>query len=112
MTASDVVGNVSAPSGEATALVTGDTAAPSVVLTSPASGATIAGSIQLQASASDDGAVAGVRFRVNGTDIGVEDTSAPYWIFRNSTTVSNGAATLTAVARDMAGNTAESPARA
>jgi hypothetical protein len=60
----------------------------------------------LTAGASDDVAVAGVQFKLDGQPIGAEKASAPYSIAWNSTTTSNGAHTLTAVARDAAGNTA------
>jgi hypothetical protein len=85
-----------------------DTSAPSVELTSPAAGATVSGSITVGASASDDVAVVGVQFKVNGANIEGEDTSAPYSVSWDTTKVSNGSHTLSAVARDAAGNTASS----
>jgi hypothetical protein len=86
-----------------------DTIAPTVSVTNPASGAGVSGgSVTLSANASDDNAVAGVQFKVDGTNVGTEDTASPYSITWNSTSVANGAHTITAVARDNAGNTTTS----
>src|SRR5260221_5109998 len=88
-----------------------DTTPPTVSLTSPLAGATIAGTITLTAVAADDVGVAGVQFKYNGDNIGPEQTAAPYAIAADTTTVPNGSYTLTAVARDAAGNmTASAPA--
>ena len=87
----------------------GDTTQPSVSITAPASGATVSGSaVTLSASASDDVGVAGVQFKVDGASVGSEDTTSPYSISWNSTTVSDGSHTITAIARDAAGNTTTS----
>ncbi len=86
-----------------------DTTSPTVSITSPQVNATVAGSAAtVTASASDNVGVVGVQLRVNGTNIGAEDTIAPYSIAFDTTKVSNGSYTLTAVARDSAGNTATS----
>jgi hypothetical protein len=84
-----------------------DTEPPSVTLTDPASGATVSTTVDLGASASDNRGVAGVRFEVDGSPI-AEDTSSPYKVSWDTTTVSNGTHTITAVARDAAGHTATS----
>ena len=81
-----------------------DTTAPTVTLTSPAAGATVSGSVALAANASDDVAVVGVQFKIDGANVGSEDTSAPYSTSWSSGNVSNGTHTVTAVARDAAGN--------
>jgi hypothetical protein len=47
-----------------------------------------------------------VQFLVGTINIDVEDTSSPFSIFWDSTGVSDGASTLYAVVRDIAGNTA------
>ena len=88
-----------------------DVQAPAVALTAPASGATISGTTTLSADASDNVGVLGVQFRVDGTNVGAEDTSAPYSLSWSSSTVANGTHSLTAVARDAAGNTTVSAAR-
>ena len=49
--------------------------------------------------------MAGVQFRLDGTNFGAEDTTAPYSIAWDTTSSSNGSHTLTALARDGAGNT-------
>jgi hypothetical protein len=54
--------------------------------------------------------VVGVQFKLNGANLGAEDTTAPYSVSWDSTTASNGAYQLTAVARDAAGNTATATA--
>lgn len=85
-----------------------DSTAPTVALTSPAAGVTVSGSVALAAAATDNVSVAGVRFRVDGVDVGGEDTSAPYAATWNSTGAAPGAHVLNAVARDAAGNLAVS----
>lgn len=108
--ARDGSGNASAPSAQASALVTGDVTAPAVAISAPTAGATVAGTVSVTASATDAGGVAGVQFRVDGVALGTEDTVAPYTVGWNTATVANGSHQLTAVARDHAGNTATAPA--
>ena len=107
----DAAGNVSAQSNIATAntLPLLDTTPPTVSLTAPANG-TIAGTITVSATASDNVGVVGVQFKRDGSNLGSEDTSAPYTVTWDSTTVTNGTHTFTAVARDAAGNTVTSQA--
>jgi hypothetical protein len=83
-----------------------DTTPPAVSLTAPAAGATVSGTVAVNATATDAGGVAGVQFRLDGQPLGAEDTSSPYGVSWNTTGVANGSHTLTAVARDQAGNTA------
>jgi hypothetical protein len=85
--------------------VSNDTTRPSVSITSPVNGATVSGAIAVTAQASDTRGVAGVRFRLDGANLGAEDTSAPYSVSWNTTGVADGSHTLTAIARDAAGNT-------
>ncbi len=85
-----------------------DTTPPTVSVTAPAVGATVSGSVTVSAGASDNTGVAGVQFKVDGTNVGAEDTTAPYSISWNTTTAGNGSHGLTAVARDAAGNTTTS----
>jgi hypothetical protein len=108
--ARDVAGNVSAPSNQATATVTSDTTAPTVTLTSPAPGATVSTTITVTANASDNVGVAGVQFLLDGAALGVEDTASPYSVSWDTRTVANGAHTLSARARDGAGNQTTTPA--
>jgi YD repeat-containing protein len=88
--------------------VTVDNALPTVTIASPAGGATVSGSVTVTASASDNNGVAGVQFRLDGASLGAEDTAAPYSVSWNTASVANGSHTLTALARDGAGNTATS----
>jgi len=78
-----------------------DTTPPAVSLTAPAAG-DVSGTVTLSASASDDVGVAQVQFFAGSTSIGT-DTSAPYSVQWNTTGLS-GVQSLTAVARDGAGN--------
>src|SRR5207253_1858637 len=87
-----------------------DTTPPSVSLTAPSAGATVSGTITVSASASDNVGVVGVQFKLDGANLGAEVTTAPYALSWNTTTATNAAHTLTAVARDAAGNTATSAA--
>jgi hypothetical protein len=110
----DSVGNWS---GSITATITldttvppGDTTPPTVAITSPAAGSTVSGTITLTATAADNVGVAGVRFSIDGTPIGSEDTAAPYTASWNTTTVTDGSHSITARARDAAGNATTSAA--
>src|SRR5262249_45509834 len=93
-----------------------DTTAPTVAITAPANNATVSGtSVTLTATASDpvvtgqsSTGVAGVQFQLNGANLGSEDTGTPYTSTWNTTTRPDGTYTLTAVARDVAGNTTTS----
>ena len=67
---------------------TRDTTAPTVSLTAPADGATVSGTVTLSATATDNVGVAGVQFKLDGTNLGAEDTSSPYSVSWNTTTVS------------------------
>ena len=87
----------------------GDTTPPSVGLTSPAAGATVSGPASVAATASDNVGVVGVQFKVDGANVGAEDTTAPYSVSWATTGTSRTAAhTVTAVARDAAGNSSSS----
>jgi hypothetical protein len=86
-----------------------DTTAPTVSLTTPAAGSTVSGSaVNVTASASDNVSVAGVQFKLDGANLQAEDTSSPYSITWDTLSTNNGTHTLTAVARDKAGNTTTS----
>ena len=54
--------------------------------------------------------VAGVQFLVDNTALGAQDSAAPDSVSWNTTTATNGSHTLTALARDAAGNTTTSAA--
>ncbi len=86
-----------------------DTTPPTVSISAPAAG-TVAGTLTVSATAVDAVGVVGVQFRLDGANLGVEDTTSPYSVSWITTTTSNGAHTLTAVARDAAGNSTTSTA--
>lgn len=83
-----------------------DTTPPTVAISSPTANQTLSGTASLLAIASDNVGVAGVQFKVDGATLGAEQTAAPYTILWNTAAASNGAHTVSAVARDAAGNTA------
>ncbi len=85
-----------------------DTTPPSVSVSTPQSGATVSGSVTVSANASDNVGVAGVQFLLDGGNLGTEVTSPPFSTSWNTTQSSNAAHTLSARARDAAGNTATS----
>jgi hypothetical protein len=90
--------------------VTVDGNLPTVSVTAPLASASVTGTINLTANATDNIAVAGVQFKVDGANVGVEDTTSPYSVSWNSTGVSNGTHSITAVARDSSNNIATSAA--
>jgi hypothetical protein len=82
-----------------------DTTPPSVSLSAPANNATVSGTfVTVSASASDNVGVVGVQFKLDGSNLGAEHTSAPYNVTWNTTAIANGSHTLSASARDAAGN--------
>lgn len=87
-----------------------DTTRPSIVITAPGAGTTLSGTTRIQADASDNVGVAGVQFLIDGGNLGAEDTSAPYAIDLDTTPLTNGPHSITAVARDAAGNRTTSAA--
>lgn len=87
-----------------------DTIPPTVSITAPANNATVSGTTTISATAADNVAVAGVQFRLDGVNLGTEDTTAPYSFSWNASTATVGLHTLTAVARDTSNNTTTSTA--
>ncbi|WP_270888226.1 LamG-like jellyroll fold domain-containing protein [Pedococcus sp. 5OH_020] len=110
VTAHDLAGNTSAPSQEATALVTADTTAPTVSVTSPTAGSSVSGTVSVTATAGDDTGVSSVQLRLDGTPLGGPDTSPPYQAIWNTTSSTNGFHTVSATATDAAGNVGSSTA--
>ena len=54
--------------------------------------------------------MSGVQFKLDGANLGAEDTAAPYTYSWDVRSVTAGNHQLTAVARDRSGNTARRPA--
>ena len=106
VSAFDAVPNHSAWTAAPVAVTTPvpDTSAPSVSITSPAANATVSGTITVTASATDNVGVVGVQFKYNGMNLGPEDRGVPFAATAYTKSVPNGFYTLTAVARDAAGN--------
>jgi beta-lactam-binding protein with PASTA domain len=95
--------------GVVTVSVSADLVAPTVSITSP-TGGSVSGDVLIDASAADNVGVAGVRFFDGFTQIGAEVTGMSFRTTWNTRLVANGPHSLTAVARDAAGNTATSSA--
>lgn len=106
----DANGNT-ASSADMTMSTLSDTTSPTVSISSPAAGATISGTaVIISATASDNVAVASVQFKVDSASSGLPVIVAPYRYTLNTSTLSNGNHTLTAVATDTAGNATTSAA--
>ena len=101
----DAAGNEAVPA-ISTLTVNNDVSPPSVSFNqppTPAAGTTVSGQVSLAASAADDVGVTRVDFLVNGSVVG-SATAAPYQATWNSLLTADGAANLTAMAYDAAGN--------
>ncbi|MCE7983553.1 MAG: hypothetical protein DYG89_20460 [Caldilinea sp. CFX5] len=87
-----------------------DTAPPTVAITSPTERSPVAGLVTLVANASDNVGVASVQFMVDGANFGAPDTTAPYSLDLDTTSLTQGAHTISATARDAANNATTSAA--
>jgi hypothetical protein len=67
-------------------------------------GSTVSGTHTLSATATDNLGVVGVQLQLDGANLEAELTTFPYSIQWDTSTASNGCHTLSAVARDAAGN--------
>ncbi|MDB4978237.1 MAG: domain containing protein [Candidatus Peribacteria bacterium] len=86
-----------------------DTTPPVTAITDPADKATVTGASVITASATDASGIASVQFLVDNAPFGPTDTAAPYGIAWDTTLIANGPHTLSAKARDTAGNETTSP---
>jgi len=86
-----------------------DIVAPTATITAPAASAQVSGTVALTATASDNVAVASVSFFAGTTLIGTATTS-PYTVNWDTTQATNGTVSLTAQAKDAAGNVGTSAA--
>src|SRR5262249_18362073 len=107
--ARDTSGNTQTASVNVTVNIP-DTTQPSVSITGPTAASSVSGTTTVTASASDNVGVVGVQFQLDGANLGSEDLTSSYSVSWNTTQVSDGSHTLTAVARDAAGNTRTSTA--
>ena len=111
VTSTDAAGNPASSGDFIFTTPASDPTPPTVSMTAPAGGTTVSGTaVTVSASASDNVGIIGVQFKVDGANLGAEDTSSPYAISWNTTTATNASHSLTAVARDAAGNTATATA--
>ncbi|HOO70675.1 MAG TPA: Ig-like domain-containing protein [Spirochaetota bacterium] len=105
-TAYDASGNDASDSVTVTVNnITEDTTDPTVAITAPSDSAEVSDTITITASASDNVGVTSVEFYVAGSLVST-DTSAPYAYSWNTTGVSDGSVTITAIAYDASGNDA------
>ncbi|WP_194891648.1 Ig-like domain-containing protein [Catenulispora pinisilvae] len=86
--------------GPGTVNVNNAPAAPSVGITSPAPGAYVSGTVALAANAADSttGAGISVQYQVDGANVGGPATGAPYPVPLDTTALTVGSHTLTAIA--------------
>ncbi len=108
VTAYDAAGNESPQSAPPVLATTpsSDPTPPTVSFTNPSNNSSVANSVLVTASASDNVGVVGVQFKLDNSNLGVEVTSPPYSVAWNTKSVTTPSHTLTAVARDAAGNSA------
>ncbi len=87
-----------------------DTTPPTVSLTAPTTGSSVNGTVTITANASDNAGINGVQFALDGVNLGSAVTGGgpSYSYSWNTLTAANGSHTLSAVAMDLAGNTAAS----
>ncbi len=84
-----------------------DITKPTVSITSPTSGASISGTLNVNVSAADNVGVTMVTYSVDGASIG-SSSNAPFTFSWNTGSVPAGSRTLTAMAKDAAGNSSSS----
>jgi len=106
----DGVGNTSAQSAQACATTQtgGDTTPPTASMTAPSSGSIVKGTITLSANASDNAGVTQVEFYRDGTTLVATDTTSPYSVNFDTTTITGGSHSFFAKAYDAANNTGNS----
>lgn len=78
---------------------------PTATITAPATGATVSGKIDILANATDNTGVRSVQFHLDNADLGGPDTTSPYSTPLDTTTITNGTHTVTAIATNTAGLT-------
>lgn len=98
--ATDLVGNTKTST---VVNVSVDNTAPQVSMSAPANGAFVTGTLAVSATATDNVAIIKVEFYSDNNVLLATDTSSPYTFNWNSTTVTQGAHTLYAIAQDTSG---------
>jgi hypothetical protein len=92
----------------AVSITVNNSSAPTVSITSPASGATVSGTVPITVSVSSN--TTSVQFKVDGNNSDAAVNSAPFSLSLNTTTLSNGSHSLSAVASNSAGQSTISAA--
>lgn len=82
-----------------------DTDAPIIGISSPHPLTVVSGTITIVADGTDNVGIEGVQFTLDGAFLGAEDVEAPYHLSWNTLEVADGVYSLSARARDGAGNT-------
>jgi len=99
----DIGADIDAVDAATAGVVAGIDAPVFVIVTAPQAGTTVSGSVTVTAVASATAGVAGVQLKVNGANLGPESAVSPYSVSWDTTNLANGSYSLTAVARDTAG---------
>src|SRR6185295_1967586 len=87
--ARDAAGNVKS-SVAVSITVDNDLTAPTATITAPPAGTTVTGAVSITADANDNVGIVGVQFKVDGANVGAEDTTAPYGATWDSRAGANG----------------------
>jgi hypothetical protein len=86
-----------------------DTTPPTVSVSNPKDGSTVSSRVTVSATATDmESGIAGVQFKLDGNILGAEDVTAPFSVPWEASSATPGTYSLSAVARDKAGNEKES----
>jgi peptidoglycan/xylan/chitin deacetylase (PgdA/CDA1 family) len=78
---------------------------PTININSPTANTTVSGIVNISADASDNLGMAGVQFKIDGVNLGAEDTQAPYTITWDTFASGNGSHQIAAIARNASGLT-------
>src|SRR5213083_2079110 len=76
----DASGNLAVSADSTLTTIAVDTTAPTISIASPAAAAVVSGTITVSATASDNVGVVGVQYKLDGANLGAEQTIAPYAI--------------------------------
>ena len=82
-----------------------DTTPPTVLITNPLNNAAVSGLMTITVDASDNSGISNVNFKINNIDLGT-DSSQPYSINLDTTTITNGQYAITVDATDGSNNVA------
>ena len=102
--ARDAAGNLTTSTAVSVTVSNPDTTAPTITISSPPNGAALSGTTTVTATASDNVGVVGVQFKVDGVNMGTEDTTAPSSTSWSTTTATDAAHSLSTVEKGEGGN--------